>query len=391
MTLVNVPNPERPDYWDTVLLIASRPILAYWSACFVAGVLIAGFTGNNRVSMHSFYRNRLIRCYLAASAKKKDCSAKCAQFDMPLQWLGGLGDTDKHTGGPRYCGPYPLFNASLNVVNGGELAWQERKACSFLLSPKYSGFDSAGAIANEAYRASAAYGYNGHEMCLGQAMAISGAALSPYMGRYSSRILAFLFGILNFRLGWWLPHPKWPASDDVASCNRLLTSIRELSGRITHKSDHIYLSDGGHFDNLGIYQLIKRGCRIVVCFDATADPELACEDMANCMEKCRVDLGVEIECDPSTFVSRRDRCWMVGQIRYERAGKGADGSLLYIKATLTKQEPFDIIAYARRHTQFPHDSSRNQWFKERQFESYRKLGEWSTMTAFNETLGKLEE
>ena len=145
----------------------------------------------------------------------------------------------------------------------------------------------------------------------------------------------------------------------------------------------MYISDGGHFENLGIYELVHRRCRRIIAIDGGADPRLNCEHLANAIEKCRVDLGVDVDIDPEDLRTGRPdrRCWIEGTVRYSRANQGEDGILLYIKASMSKEAPYDVLAYSQGHSSFPHEGTRNQWFTERQFESYRALGELLTSQA----------
>jgi hypothetical protein len=77
----------------------------------------------------------------------------------------------------------------------------------------------------------------------------------------------------------------------------------------------------------------------------------------------------------------------VGNILYqeddpERTGQPVIGKLVYIKTSLTGEEPDDVLEYAARFAEFPHQSTGDQWFDESQFESYRKLGYHIGMQTF---------
>jgi hypothetical protein len=212
-------------------------------------------------------------------------------------------------------------------------------------------------------------------------MAISGAAASPNMGYHSSAPLAFLMTVFNVRLGWWLGNPRhkscWSRPGPRLGLFYLLF---ELLGSANDRRGFVYLSDGGHFENLGIYELVKRRCRFIVACDATQDGRFQFGDLGNAIERCRTDLGIGIQIDagaigrPGSPKGQRQHC-VVGRIPYGDVDGGAeDGTLVYIKASLTGDEPMDVRSYATQHRGFPHESTADQWFNEDQFEAYRALG-----------------
>jgi hypothetical protein len=265
---------------------------------------------------------------------------------------------------------------ALNLVAGKRLAWQERKAESFTVSPLTAGNRSLG------YRPIASYG--GPEgMSLGTAMTISGAAASPNMGYHSSPAMTFLLTLFNARLGAWLGNPgpagrfTWRRSDPLMGAAPLL---REMFGRTTDVNPYVYLSDGGHFENLGLYEMVARRCRWIVVSDAGCDADYAFQDLGNAIRKIRIDLGIPIEFPAGVAIDKAhagngNRHGALGVIRYSAVdGEIADGVLLYVKATLSGDEPVDVRNYAMSHPDFPHETTANQWFGESQFESYRTLG-----------------
>jgi hypothetical protein len=138
----------------------------------------------------------------------------------------------------------------------------------------------------------------------------------------------------------------------------------------------IYVSDGGHFDNLGIYELVRRRCRLILAVDAGADPDRDFADLGDVIQKCRIDFGIDIRIDTSKLRVAADgnsrSCFAVGTIEYPG---GDAGTLLYLKPSLVGKEPTDVAHYARAHPTFPHESTADQFFDESQFESYRRLGE----------------
>jgi hypothetical protein len=277
--------------------------------------------------------------------------------------------------------PLHVINTTLNLVAERTLAWQERKAASFTISALHAGGQPVG------YRPVKQYG-GPLGISLGTAMTISGAAVSPNAGSQSSPALAFLLMLFNARLGAWLGNPRtkgrtrtWDLPEPRFSAGAV---VSELFGRTTSSNPYVYLSDGGHFENLGLYEMVVRRCHTIVVSDAGADPEYAFEDLGNAVRKIRIDLGIPVEFDADAFLidKAHDRkgnahC-AVGVIHYEAVDPGAPpGRLIYIKATLSGKEPIDIMNYATAHPSFPHESTANQWFGESAFESYRMLGAYA--------------
>ncbi len=355
----------------------------------------------NEFSLHLFYRNRLIRAFLGASNidPRTGLSRR-----LPDPFTGFSLDDDHYLGSLRqgkFNGPYPMWCASLNLTRGEDLAWQERKASSFIFSPLFCGWDymptSTTRIKGNAYREIAActeagesngegYGGKGGAPLIGTAMAASGAAVSPNMGYHTKPSIAALLTIFNVRIGWWAGNPLHPRG-----CMKYAPGIgyflAELLGSANEDKQYVYLSDGGHFENLGVYELVRRRVKYIIACDAGADPNYGYSDFANMVEKCRVDFGVQIEMSDYTRVSPNKKTRLspthvaVGLIHYlpqsaaEKALGTEPGVLLYIKSSLTGDEPAQVLGQRSAASQFPHDTTLNQFFEETRFEAYRALGE----------------
>jgi hypothetical protein len=378
-------------YWD--LMNASEHFAGLLALASIGLVILAGALSCrfdlNEFSMHHFYKNRLTRCYLGA-ARKNRTADRFIGFDPQDDFL--MCDARQR--------PYPLINATLNVVHGKRLAWQERKATSFVFTPEYCGFSPSaksmqrGNLADSAYRPTTQYGGKLH---LGTAMAISGAAVNPNMGSFTSPATAFLMTVFNVRLGWWLGNPRhqrtWYRSSPVIGMFYLFC---ELLGGTNEDRGFVNLSDGGHFENLGIYELVRRRCKYIITCDGSQDSTFAFEDLGNAIRKCRADFGAEIEIDvslirPDAETGRSRAHCAVGKINYPAIGmqRAADGYLVYIKTSLTGDEPADVLEYRKLHPEFPHQSTADQWFSESQFESYRRLGYDIGRKVFERSTGKL--
>jgi hypothetical protein len=163
--------------------------------------------------------------------------------------------------------------------------------------------------------------------------------------------------------------------------------IKELFGLMDDAAPYVCLSDGGQFENLGIYELVRRRVKCIIACDAGADPGLKFEDLGNAIRKCESDFGARISinvdpirCDPVTKISPSHHA--LGSITY---ADGSTGELVYLKSSLTRKDPAEVLAYHAKHEEFPHQSTADQWFDESQFESYRNLG-YSAATAAWEDL-----
>lgn len=276
--------------------------------------------------------------------------------------------------------PLHVINIALNLVNTDDPTWQERKAESLTVSAMHSGSGRLG------YRSSLRYGGD-HGIGLGTAVTISGAAVSPNMGYHSSKPIAFLMTLFNVRLGWWLGNPGLHGSDTFHRAYPVF-SVTPLAAEALGLTDaqhrYVYLSDGGHFENLGLYEMVRRRCHVIVLGDAGRDPACTFEDLGNAVRKIRIDMGVPITFKGSIAIRSRDsadvatagRYCAIGEIDYQAIdGPDAEnGVLLYIKPAFYGSEPADVYNYAKGCADFPHESTADQFFSESQFESYRALG-----------------
>jgi hypothetical protein len=368
-------------------------------------VLFAWRVDINEFSLHAFYRNRLTRCYLGASNSSRRPNPFTG-FDEKDANIA-MSDLLPHKG---YYGPYPIFCTALNLTRGQDLAWQERKATSFVFTPLYSGYDVGWTAAKGSRKAlrfngfvqTANYAYPFPGIHINTAAAISGAALSPNSGFHSNPATAFLMTLFNVRLGWWLANPRVLAENgeklDVPRGRltnpyprpsphfSLFQLVGELLGAVDDTSKYVMLSDGGHFDNMGLYELVRRRCRYIVICDSEEDGQHKLEGIGMAIRKCRIDFGAEIELDLRPFEQPDEagcsaaHC-VVGTITYPETPKDP-GIVVYLKSSLTGDEPGDVLNYKKEDQAFPHDSTMNQWFTESQFESYRRLGHHAAIATF---------
>ncbi len=375
-------------------------ILAIW--------LIDQTVNVNRYSMHAIYRNRLTRAFLGSArqaARKPDAFTEFDPNDaLPLTVL------------TQPKGQWRLFhiiNMTLNLTSGGPAAWSERKAMAFTASALTCG---AALLPRTDEKNDTTIGvyvptshFAGREgpseptahmkgLTLATAMTISGAAVSPKWGYHSSPVTAFLMSLFNVRLGAWLPNPATVKPPNL-SLGRPLHAVHPLIGDLLGHSDatstSIYLSDGGHFENLGLYEMFRRRCRMIVVVDAGEDATCTFEDLGNAIRKAAIDQQIEISdldtqhvlTRASTQKERSALGFAVGRVRYPEDIEPC-GRLIYIKPSILAEIPGDALAYANLHESFPHDPTRDQWFTESQFESYRSLGEFQMQTIIGRMRGE---
>lgn len=381
-----------------VSVVPLETVLIAAAATAVVALVLSWRVDVNVFSLYAFYRDRLIRCYLGASnaaAGKREAHGFTGFDPEDDLRLADIASAQR---------PLHIVNTAVNLVRGSELAWQTRKAASFTFTPLACGFELPPHSPGQAGGTGCTGGYRPapdymRGVTLGSALAISGAAVSPSMGSRTSAGVAFLLTVFDVRLGKWCGNPCHPSawkSVGPGIGGRYLVS--ELFGLTSRDSPYVYLSDGGHFENLGIYELVRRRCTTVVAVDAGCDPRYEFTDLANAIRKCYADFGVVIDIDVSAIRppdgGRHVKAHhAVGEIRYPEKDRspGFTGTLLYIKASLDGSEPPDLMNYAFEQSGFPHQSTADQFFDEPQFESYRKLGHHVGRAVLKDAVARLRE
>ena len=445
---------------DHEFLIINTP-LRYLVAIFLflmaVSLLMGSLINTNAFSLHFMWRTRIIRAYLGASRRRRnpnpftgfDTFDNIRMSELRPQLLDekALPTVERPRNGdpPRPAPPevpqprklFHVINIALNLAGGDKLAWQDRKAEPFTVSPLHAGSYWLG------YRRSYRYGSLGEGISLGTAIAMSGAFVSPNMGyMMTSPVVRFLMTLFNVRFGWWLGNPG-AAGSGMGFVQRTLTwflrpfnyrgaspfelrgpllpvrpIVEEALGMTNDQSPYVYLSDGGHFENLGLYEMVLRRCRFIVVSDATTDADYSFDSLAQSIRQIRVDLGVPIEVREMSIgrpvQNLKGKYCAVGRIRYSCVDRKAsppppppenprdpnyrralalyqmeqalhekqrgmtdedfDGILIYVKASMIGDEPRDVLNYGRSNGSFPQEVIIDQWFSEAQFESYRALG-----------------
>ena len=336
------------------------------------------FTG-----LHEFYRARIARCFLGAAQAKPPAPGKVAlraataaqpEDDVTLGKLRDLWGK----------APIHLVCCAANNLNGDALGSLYRGARSSAISPlgvSVGNFSSAR-----------------DDLSFSSALTASAAAFNSQMGAISMKLgpaVAFIMCLLNLRLGLWVAHPSnaqtrllFPALNfffealGMTRSDQLWDRNSRGNSQLVGAGRQLHLSDGGHFENLGLYELVRRHCRHIIVSDASADPNCTFDDLANAIRRVREDFGVEIEIDTSPL--RKDERGFAkqhavyGVIHFDGLDGTDKGAIIYFKPTLTGDEPVDILEFRERQRTFPHDSTGDQFYDEAQWESYRRLGQHSS-------------
>lgn len=413
--------------------------LSYAIAAFIC-FLFWSILSVNSNSLHQLYRDRLGQAFLI----KRKSGSRSDEIDYADTFK--LSDIDPDRG------PYHLINTALNVPGSKFANRRGRNADFFLLSHGYVGSEATQYVDTKSAEA-IVDGLN-----IGTAMALSGAAAAPNMGMASIRPLALTIALLNVRLGRWLRHPEdivyrkkkldeaevraearqaahekarpwlkdWyeqearkkaaaiangeepdrPGEHPFRRIPRPLHLLREAFSktgksverpdpkRLSHQRGFVFLTDGGHIDNLGIYELLRRRCKLIIAIDGEADPDYDSGSLVQVERFARIDMNVLIrmnwepigirtraitdEIKKGELKEKAGPHVALGSISYPPLTEGGareTGALIYIKASMSGDEIDYVIAYKRANPDFPHETTMDQLFTEEQFEAYRALGE----------------
>ncbi len=402
------PDPKR---WSMTLLgyytIANNinlPMARMYVSIAVVLLGLSWLMRPNANSLHRLYRDRLSKAFLfvpempkrrvAKGVPSMDQGRDFPELDLRLSDLCPREAGDAGPSSYRLVAPYHLINAALNIQGSDYANRRGRNADFFLFSPLWTGSEATG------YCDTAKLERYESGLDLATAMAISGAAASSNMGSNSIKALTPTLALLNVRLGYWLKNPQYVDDKERPQHRSTLYLWSEITGRLYENADSVYLTDGGHIENLGVYELLRRRCKVIIAVDAEADAPMNFAALMTLQRYARIDLGVRIDL-PWTPIRDRTRTLMarnadkkaspaspggqgeqgdlprdhvhvaIGTIDY---GGDDKGYLVYIKSSLTGDENDYIRDYARRNHRFPHETTGDQFFSEEQFEVYRALG-----------------
>lgn len=345
--------------------------------------LLFGWLVNlNYISIHRYYRDRLMETFMPdiGSAQKDSTGAAYGANEAKLSDFADAKTSR---------GPYHLVNTNVVLVDSEQRIYRNRGGDNFLLSPLYCGSNATGWCPTRAYMDG--------KMTLATAMAISGAAANPNtgvggVGLTRNRIVSFVMSLLNLRLGYWADHPCTASSH---SPNHFIPGLYAFGNAMggdrwgfREERGYLALSDGGHFENTGVYELIRRRVGLIIACDGGADREFSFSDFQTTIRRIDTDFGTRIRvldhATPDQIVPMPvdDHAYpkeaqfaqqghMIGCIEYP---DGSKGWLIFLKTTLIRDLSFKVKGYAAKNPEFPDQSTLDQNFDEVQFEAYRELG-----------------
>ena len=385
-------------------------LMAFCLAATVAAGYFLGFV--NLSSLQVMYGARLTRAYLGASNKKR--------FDpeAPRMDVTEADPSDDFSRedyyGRKHLGPAHLINITINATTGtgDQLTQRDRQGLPLAVTPAGITVDGkpwdcdCGNFAG-AQPPAKPLRWPPPELSIGQWMGVSGAAFSTGLGRGTSLGQAMLFTVTNIRLGWWWNSGKKDARKLSPLWRNQAYLQRELRARfLGTDGSHWYLSDGGHFENTAVFELLRRRAGFIVCCDCGADPGYGFADLSNLMRLARIEFRAEFACvPPAVFpgftpdaarlepyfaldeaelgppagpqgklpIAPDDKCALLYRVRYAGA-PGQESFLLVLKPRLIKSAPLDLFGYQVKNPSFPQQTTFDQFFDEAQWESYRKLG-----------------
>lgn len=382
---------------------ANAAYRATWRQAVAAVLALVGLavwrllTDINRNSVHPFYKERLCSAF-AVRRTEDGTSAQPLPYDQPVRFSAYKDDK-----------PTLVVCAAVNTDEEGVVP-SGRGCAPFTYSPSWTGVSSGTMFAGEPGADATREGMRPTReyeelagprlVTLPAAVAVSGAAVSPVMGRMTRAPLRLLLGLANVRLGLWLPNPTdraVPAPKDGPekglrarlrwqwSQPGIRALLAEMLGHTRLEGRWVYVTDGGHYENLGLVEALRRGATEIVAFDASGDPPLSWATFGEAVETARADLGVEVDLDPTTMTppegSDRSPALVVeGSCTYPN---GVRARLWLCKLALPAKASWDVLAWAGGHPTFPHDSTGQQLYGDREFEAYRRLGETAAEEALH--------
>lgn len=370
--------------WDTyVWLLFAFTLITGW------------FVNINQISLHRFYRDRLMETFLPGI----DRAIKGMTGDSPEADTARISDMwdDEN---PR--GPYHIINTNLVTVDSNLRTQHTRGGDNFILSPFYCGSTVTGWRRTKEFE--------GGNITLATAMAISAAAANPNTGvggkgLSRNKFVSVLMALLNMRLGYWTHRPKKSRKWYFSPNHFWPGGAYELAGLFKEDSIWQQLTDGGHFENLAVYEMIRRRLKLIIVLDGGADPNFRFADLQTASRRIKTDFGAVIDfsqdSEPGTltykketreetesvaisdverggssgfpaFDKRARRGWLHGTIHY--AGGEEKGDLIYIKTTMVDGLSLTTHGYKDNNPTFPDQTTADQFFDPEQFAAYRELG-----------------
>jgi hypothetical protein len=361
----------------------------YAAVLFVMG-LFAVFGHNRRYSMHLFYRERLQDAFATRRVRNEDGTVKAEGIPYAKSvHLSQIVDENRRRS-RNAADAFPELIVCAAVAARGKDVPYKARAASFTFEGDMTRNHQQLKRAVPTRQLEHGDWIGGGDITLPSMMAISGAAISPLMGRFTLPAFRFLLAMLNVRLGVWIRNPDGsPVAEVDASAPWFRRArryvkrgwqepgawyvLKEGLGLAGRSDKYIYVSDGGHWENLGLTELLRKRCSHIVVVDASGDRHLG--DIARAVAIARAELGVEIQLDPRPTSPGDDglaeQPVQVGRFRYP---DGREGDIFYARCVMWKDAPSDLHILRRRETLFPHHPTSNQFLSGELFDAYRALG-----------------
>jgi hypothetical protein len=368
--------------WTDGIAGWGRLDFALYGLFFVA--LALGFYANiNYVGLHRFYRDRLMEAFMPTDKAVTEGRSEPSPIADNYQ----ISALQTDAGGVRPV-PYPLINTNVVLINDADQKYATRGGDNFVISPLF-----VGSTATE-WEDTKSFIEKKGPLTLASAVAASGAAATASAGYIGTGItmnplVAATMSLLNVRLGLWVPNPRraafsWFNTIPTFLHPGLVSGI--FASKHTRNSRFIELTDGGHFENLGLYELVRRKLPLILIVDGEADPTISLSSLVSAVRRLEQDFKVTL-----TFAEGRgpesimmyeakgypaglryaEEPYMIGRLRY---GHESFGTLIYLKSTLIKNLDFTTAGYLAANPTFPHQSTVDQFFDLDQFDAYRYLG-----------------
>jgi hypothetical protein len=371
-------------------------------ALFLA--LVWRFGDLNSWSLHAIYRNRLAEAFNLERTSEQPLQARDEGSNLYAQTRKDpvcIGELARLRDFPQV-----LICATSNIRNYG-LVPTGTSAASFLISGVEVGGDVVGTLDTSRY--CSALPQSMRPFTVMDAVSISGAAVAPQWGKMTRPPLRFLMALANIRLGVWMPKPK--VAEEAAARKRcvrppgLVYLKREARGATPLNASSVYVTDGGHYDNLGLVELLKRRCEWIWCIDASGDGINTFSTLGQAIALARAEFGIEVAIDPiGEMQPGKDTPDYVkspfckAKITYpptKTGGVEGTGTLVVVKAGVPSDAPWAVDYYRAAHPSFPCDSTLHQLYTAERFDAYVALGNFSMELAFKdgsiaENFGKLQ-
>lgn len=394
------------------IFVTSEKNNSEWSALHVFGITLVWFVWSmflvniNMLAMHRYYRSRLCECYLV---KLGSPQATWWTKLVGKIWRGYDPTANNDLGpalsvklssiGESMVVPYHLINAFINLPASKSRALRGRAGDFYLFSRDVCGSPYTGYVKTTDLEAAEP------RLDLGTAMAISGAAAHTNMGWRSMKNFRFLMALFNVRLGYWVPNLKiWNKPSKAQWLKKWTVGLpyllAEMGGRIQENMNFLNLSDGGHIENLGAYELLRRKCKFIISVDGGGNKDITGGDLQRLERYASIDFGIEMEYDLSELQADDDGTSrtqaILVKILYPMLNPSSQknsksekeiGWMIYLRPGITGVEPNYLLDHWRTNPLFPFESLIEQFFSEEQFEGYRCLGQKAAESLFQENLG----